>query len=71
MNLLGATHKGILDKAQDSTGTAPILRKWFNPGAKSFDTFIFHKLESIQREQFSGIAKSHPDGEIGTSQKCR
>jgi len=25
MNSLGATHKGILDKAQNSTGTVPIL----------------------------------------------
>lgn len=71
MNSLGATSKGILDKAQNSAGTAPILSKWFSPGAKSFDTFMFHKLGSIQREEFSGIAKNHPDGDIGTSQKCR
>lgn len=69
MNSLGATHKGILDKAQNSTGTPPILSKWFSPEAKSFDTFMFHKLESIQSEEFSGIAKNHPDGDIGTSQK--
>lgn len=71
MNSFGANHKGILDKAQNSTDTAPILSKWFIPGAKSFDTFMFHKLESIQKEEFSGIAKNHPDGDIGTSQKCR
>jgi hypothetical protein len=32
---------------------------------------MFHKLEGIQREEFSGIAKNHPDGDIGTSQKFR